>query len=195
MISGPPAAFSPPKKVWRDRRPQACTCSLAYRVMGVLLSLDMQSDSWRGAGQGGWVSGFHSSHVCHMSSIFCSITRWDDAPIVFFCTEQCQDKSCISVSTLAIFLECIAVRTNTDWQTGQTKWIYFPLPSRITGWRLRIWRLFLISSTRRPRTCRTSSQGGDAAAIMMAEPPANYPMTFLPLWWTSLLPPKAFWRG
>ncbi len=56
MISGPPAVLSPPKKLWRDRCPQACTCSPPFRVMSVLLSIDMQSDSWRGAGLSGWVS-------------------------------------------------------------------------------------------------------------------------------------------
>lgn len=55
MISGPPAALSSPKKLWC---PQALTCSLVFRVMSVLLSLDMQSDSWRRAGLGGWVTGF-----------------------------------------------------------------------------------------------------------------------------------------
>lgn len=64
------------------------------------------------------------------------------------------------------------------WQTGQTQWIYFPLPSRIMGWRLRISRRFLISLTHLPRTCRISSQAGGAVAIMTAEPPASCPTTF-----------------
>lgn len=62
-------------------------------------------------------------------------------------------------------------------------------------WRLRIWRRFLISLMHLPRTCRTSSQAGDAVAITMAEPPVSYRMTFLPLWWILLLQPKASWRG
>ena len=88
MISGPPAALSPPKKPWR---PQACTCSLAYRVMNAPRSLDMQSDSWRRAGLSGGAAGLISSHVCQISSIcvtgqggllclwsFCSTEQWVD---------------------------------------------------------------------------------------------------------------------
>ena len=69
---------------------------------------------------------------------------------------------------------------------------------RITGWRQRTWRRSLISSTHRPRTCRTSSQVGGVAATTMAEPPASCPTTFLPPWWTWLLQPRASspgWTG
>lgn len=167
MISGPPAALSPPKKLWR---PQARTCSLPYRLMSVLLSLDMQSDSWRRARLGGWVTGF----IPHMFIIWAA-----------FLVVRQGGKAVLRSNSVQ----------NKHWQTGQTKWIYFPLSSRITGWRLRIWRLFLISSTHLPRTCRTSSQAGGAAGITMGEPLASCPMTFLPLWWTWSLQPKAFWHG
>lgn len=67
--------------------------------------------------------------------------------------------------------------------------------SRITDWRQRISRPFLINSTLQPRTCRTLSPGDGAAATMTAEPLVSYPMTSSPPWWTSSPLPKAFWRG
>lgn len=69
------------------------------------------------------------------------------------------------------------------------------LSSRTTGWRRRTSRLSLISWTRRPRICWTSSRGGGAAAITTAAPLASSPMTFLPPWWIWSLLPKASWPG
>jgi len=134
-----------------------------------------------GSRRGEWVSGF-LPHVVRV---------WHSGLLCYYFYSQSNVMTTV-VSELEQFLEN---GKNKHWQTGQTDWVYFPLFSRIMGWRLRIWKLFLINWTHLPRTCRTSSQTGGAAAITTAEPPTSCPTTSLPPWWTWSLRPKAFWRG
>lgn len=82
--------------------------------MSVLPSLDMQSDSWRRAGLSGWVTGFYSSHVPHISSICVSATWWARLPVVFFFlffSQQRHDEQTNKVNSLSSLLQNYGLET------------------------------------------------------------------------------------
>lgn len=152
--------------------------------MNVLQSLDMQSDSWGLSGAGWRGQRSHSLHVsvAQQGGVLCPRSLFSQRNVSW------------SLHSGRNASDASRLKTNTNKLVKQRE-IYFPLSSRITGWRPRIWRLSLTSWMHRPRTCRTSSRAGGAAAITTGEPPASCPTTFSPPWWTWSLQPKASWRG